>query len=227
MVPKRELNRTAYLLASLTNAVLEDNIAESHTTAERTINRTILIALFLLTFSTFTSMLFANHLVRPINRMTARVSQMRGDDMVFKMEKIYLTNDEIEVLAKAFSEMSEKMKGYVREIVSITAEKQRMFTELSSPRDQANMLPKHFRPSPTEGDLRGHGSTKRWRDHDFFLIDDDHLALVMADVSGKGVPAALFMVISKTMIKNAALSEKYSGPGEILSEVNNQLCEGI
>ena len=62
--------------------------------------------------------------------------------------------------------------------------------------------------------------------YDFFLIDDDHLALVMADVSGKGVPAALFMVISKTMIKNAVLSEKYTGPGEILSEVNNQLCEG-
>lgn len=232
MVPKRELNRTAYLLASLTNAVLEDNIAESHTTAERTINRTILIALFLLAFSTFTSMLFANHLVRPINRMTARVSQMRGDDMVFKMEKIYLTNDEIEVLAKAFSEMSEKMKGYVREIVSITAEKQRMFTELSVASEiQANMLPKHFPAFPDRKEFDLYAVMDPAKEvggdfYDFFLIDDDHLALVMADVSGKGVPAALFMVISKTMIKNAVLSEKYSGPGEILSEVNNQLCEG-
>ncbi len=210
MVPKRELNRTAYLLASLTNAVLEDNIAESHTTAERTINRTILIALFLLAFSTFTSMLFANHLVRPINRMTARVSQMRGDDMVFKMEKIY----------------------YVREIVSITAEKQRMFTELSVASEiQANMLPKHFPAFPDRKEFDLYAVMDPAKEvggdfYDFFLIDDDHLALVMADVSGKGVPAALFMVISKTMIKNAVLSEKYSGPGEILSEVNNQLCEG-
>ena len=213
MVPKRELNRTAYLLASLTNAVLEDNIAESHTTAERTINRTILIALFLLAFSTFTSMLFANHLVRPINRMTARVSQMRGDDMVFKMEKIYLTNDEIEVLAKAFSEMSEKMKGYVREIVSITAEKQRMFTELSVASEiQANMLPKHFPAFPDRKEFDLYAVMDPAKEvggdfYDFFLT-------------------ALFMVISKTMIKNAVLSEKYSGPGEILSEVNNQLCEG-
>ena len=60
--------------------------------------------------------------------------------------------------------------------------------------------------------------------YDFFLIDDDHLALVMADVSGKGVPAALFMVIAKTLIKDRA---KMGGtPGEILADVNNQLCEG-
>ena len=60
--------------------------------------------------------------------------------------------------------------------------------------------------------------------YDFFLIDDDHLALVMADVSGKGVPAALFMVIAKTLIKNRALMG--GSPGEILAYVNDQLCEG-
>lgn len=59
--------------------------------------------------------------------------------------------------------------------------------------------------------------------YDFFMVDDDHLALVMADVSGKGVPAALFMVIAKTLIKNSALSGDL--PNEILYNVNNQLCE--
>ena len=57
-----------------------------------------------------------------------------------------------------------------------------------------------------------------------FLIDDDHLCLVMGDVSGKGVPAALFMVISKTMIKNRA--QMGGKPSEILHDVNNSLCEG-
>ncbi|HBI59911.1 MAG TPA: hypothetical protein DDY31_01655, partial [Lachnospiraceae bacterium] len=66
--------------------------------------------------------------------------------------------------------------------------------------------------------------------YDFFLIDDDHLGIVMADVSGKGVPAALFMVIAKTLIKNRAQFVKredgnYS-PAEILGFVNEQLCEG-
>jgi serine phosphatase RsbU (regulator of sigma subunit) len=61
--------------------------------------------------------------------------------------------------------------------------------------------------------------------YDFFMIDDDHLAMVMADVSGKGIPASLFMMISRTMIKNYALVGNYS-TSKILHEVNNRLCEG-
>jgi sigma-B regulation protein RsbU (phosphoserine phosphatase) len=60
--------------------------------------------------------------------------------------------------------------------------------------------------------------------YDFFLVDDDHIALVMADVSGKGVPAALFMVIAKTLIKNRA--QLGESPAEVLKNVNEQLCEG-
>ena len=60
--------------------------------------------------------------------------------------------------------------------------------------------------------------------YDFFLIDENHLALVIADVSGKGVPAALFMVISKTLIKNRAMQG--GSPAQILADVNDQLCEG-
>lgn len=59
--------------------------------------------------------------------------------------------------------------------------------------------------------------------YDFFLVDDDHLALVMADVSGKGVPAALFMMISKTLLKSAAQSGL--SPKAVLEKVNDQLCE--
>ena len=61
--------------------------------------------------------------------------------------------------------------------------------------------------------------------YDFFMVDNDHLALVMADVSGKGIPAALFMMVSRTMIKNYALTGQYS-PAKILEHVNDQLCEG-
>jgi sigma-B regulation protein RsbU (phosphoserine phosphatase) len=61
--------------------------------------------------------------------------------------------------------------------------------------------------------------------YDFFLIDEDHLALVIADVAGKGVPAALFMAIAKTLIKNQAQNGEYS-PAKVLERVNEQLCEG-
>lgn len=59
--------------------------------------------------------------------------------------------------------------------------------------------------------------------YDFFIIDDDHLALVIADVSGKGVPAAMFMMATTIMIKNQVLLT--SSPSKALYEVNNQLCE--
>ena len=60
--------------------------------------------------------------------------------------------------------------------------------------------------------------------YDFFLVDDDHIALVMADVSGKGVPAALFMMVSRVLIKSRLQSGET--PSEALANVNNQLCEG-
>ena len=59
--------------------------------------------------------------------------------------------------------------------------------------------------------------------YDFFMVDDDHLCLVIADVSGKGIPAALFMMVSRTLIKNRALLGEE--PEKVLYEVNNQLCE--
>ena len=63
--------------------------------------------------------------------------------------------------------------------------------------------------------------------YDFFMIDDDHIAIVIADVSGKGMPAALFMMVARTLIKNQAQSASGDmDPGSIFSEVNNQLCDG-
>ena len=58
------------------------------------------------------------------------------------------------------------------------------------------------------------------------MADEDHLVMVMADVSGKGVPAALFMVIARTLIKNRSQSQMSLSPSEILADVNGQLCEG-
>lgn len=104
-------------------------------------------------------------------------------------------------------------------------------TELNMATDiQANMLPRIFPPFPEREEFDLYASMTPAKEvggdfYDFFLIDDDHLGLVMADVSGKGVPAALFMVIAKTLIKNQAQSCDYS-PAKVLTRVNEQLCEG-
>ena len=91
------------------------------------------------------------------------------------------------------------------------------------------MLPRIFPPFPSRKEIDLYATMNPAKEvggdfYDFFLVDEDHLALVMADVSGKGVPAALFMVIAKTLIKNR--TQMGGTPGEILYDVNNQLCEG-
>ena len=231
-ISQEDLNSTAYLLMQKTGAVMEESLAHSRTHFRTIAAITLLIAALLIAMAVAMSLVFADRLVKPIKRMTMRVTQMHGDDMSFEVEDVYLTRDEIEVLAKAFSNMSKKMRGYVREIVDITAEKQRLDTELSVASEiQSNMLPSHFPAFPDRDEFDLYAVMDPAKEvggdfYDFFLIDEDHLALVMADVSGKGVPAALFMVISKTLIKNITLSGSGAGPGGILSDVNDRLCEG-
>ncbi|MBE7004132.1 MAG: hypothetical protein E7425_07595 [Ruminococcaceae bacterium] len=94
---------------------------------------------------------------------------------------------------------------------------------------QANMLPRIFPPFPERKEFDLYASMDPAKEvggdfYDFFLTDDDHLAMVIADVSDKGVPAALFMVIAKTLIKNRA--QMGGTPAEILGDVNAKLCEG-
>ncbi len=232
MISQKDLNSTAYLLMQQTGTVMEDSLARTHNYSRTMTIIMLLIGICLIAMAIVMSFMFADRLVKPIKRMTMRVARMQGDDMSFEVEDVYLTRDEIEVLARAFSNMSQKMRGYVREIVDITAEKQRLDTELSVAADiQINMLPNHFPAFPEREEFDLYAVMDPAKEvggdfYDFFLIDDDHLALVMADVSGKGVPAALFMVISKTLIKNVTLSDGCSGPGEILSDVNDRLCEG-
>ena len=231
-ISREDLNRTTLLLLEKTDQVMEDSLSDVHRTEVETVIKTLLAFAAVLCLAVLLSMLFSNSLVRPIRRMTQEVSQMQGDDMTFHMDDIMRTGDEIEILASSFETMSEKMKGYVREIVDITSEKQRLETELSvAAQIQENMLPSHFPAFPDRNEFDLYAVMDPAREvggdfYDFFLIDDDHLAMVVADVSGKGVPAALFMVISKTLIKNVTLSGIYASPAEILADVNNRLCEG-
>lgn len=107
--------------------------------------------------------------------------------------------------------------------------RQRIETELNvATQIQADMLPSIFPAFPERSEFDIYASMTPAKEvggdfYDFFLVDDDHLAMVIADVSGKGVPAALFMVIAKTLLKNAV--QVGLSPKEALETVNNQLCE--
>ena len=140
------------------------------------------------------------------------------------------TRDEIGLLYQETREMEIRLIDYMDNLATVTAEKERIGAELSiATQIQADMLPRIFPAFPGRKEIDIYATMTPAKEvggdfYDFFLIDENHLGLVMADVSGKGVPAALFMVIAKTLIKNRALMG--GGPAEILSYVNEQLCEG-
>ena len=174
--------------------------------------------------------LMSRRLTGPINHMIEVLGNKTKESFSFEMEDTYRTGDEIEVLAETFDELSERTRRYIREITEITAEKERIGAELDvATRIQEDMLPTDFPAFPDIDEFELFASMTPAKEvggdfYDFFLIDDDHLALVVADVSGKGVPAALFMVVAKTLIKNAAQLGKT--PSEIFGYVNEQLCHG-
>ena len=140
------------------------------------------------------------------------------------------TGDEIEGLSDSFSRMMEDINSYVVNLARMTAEKERIGAELNvATQIQADMLPRIFPAFPERTEFDIFASMNPAKEvggdfYDFFLVDENHLAIVIADVSGKGVPAALFMVIAKTLIKNHAQLREC--PADIFTNVNEQLCEG-
>ena len=171
-------------------------------------------------------------LLKPIGKLSTAAKNYIGDEKseqsVFEPLKIK-TGDEIEDLYDSLKQMEIDINSYISEVTAITAEKERIGAELDVARHiQASMLPCIFPAFPERHEFDIYASMTPAKEvggdfYDFFLVDDDHLAVVMADVSGKGVPAALFMMISKTLIKSAA--QNGLSPKAVLEKVNNQLCE--
>ena len=138
------------------------------------------------------------------------------------------TGDEIENLALIMADMESGLAEYETQLTAVTAEKERVGAELAlATRIQADMLPNIFPAFPDRREFDIYASMVPAKEvggdfYDFFLVDDDHLALVMADVSGKGVPAALFMMMTKIMLQNQAMNGK--SPKDVLKAVNDQIC---
>ena len=135
---------------------------------------------------------------------------------------------EVSSLTRTCVDMAGEVEAYMKNLQTATAEKERIGTELNvASAIQNDMLPRVFPPFPNRKEIDLYASMTPAREvggdfYDFYLIDRDHLALTIADVSGKGVPAALFMVITKTLLQNHA--QLGGSPKEILSYVNHQLA---
>lgn len=169
----------------------------------------------------------ATRITRPLSHLTKSVGEISGGDLDTKIE--LETGDEIQTLAEAFNTMTASIKQYIRDLTAVTAEKERIGAELNvATQIQKDMLPNIFPAFPGNLEFDIYATMDPAKEvggdfYDFFMVDDTHLAVVMADVSGKGVPAALFMVIAKTIIKNQALAG--DAVAQVFSHANDQLCE--
>ena len=171
-------------------------------------------------------------LIRPVRRITNEASRFAKENK--KTEKSLTSavrnNDEIGVLADSIDRMEERILKYVDDLTRVTAEKERINTELTlATKIQASMLPNTYPAFPERREFDIYASMDPAKEvggdfYDFFLVDDDHLCLVIADVSGKGIPAALFMMASKIIISNFANMGKT--PAEILTAANDSICAG-
>lgn len=164
----------------------------------------------------------------PIIALTKYIDSYEKGNLT--LEPVTFKDDnEIKWLSDSFSNMIDKIELYITDIRNITAERERIGTELNvATKIQADMLPCIFPAFPEREEFDIYATMNPAKEvggdfYDYFMVDDRHFAIVMADVSGKGVPAALFMVIGKTLIKDHTQPDK--DLGEVFSEVNELLCE--
>ncbi|MFW6143034.1 MAG: PP2C family protein-serine/threonine phosphatase, partial [Desulfovermiculus sp.] len=139
-------------------------------------------------------------------------------------------NDEVGQLTKSVDSMRLALKEYITNLTETTKAKERIESELKIARNiQMNFLPRHFPPFPDREEFEIFAALESARHvggdlYDFFLLDEEHLFFSVGDVADKGVPAALFMAVTKTLMKGIA--EQGLEPAEVLARVNNELCQG-
>ncbi|MDR3291270.1 MAG: PP2C family protein-serine/threonine phosphatase [Methanobrevibacter sp.] len=173
----------------------------------------------------------------PIESISANMQQYSesedkiiNSNILSQVEDFTKQDSEIGILANSYQYLVKNLTDYMENLEKVTKDKERIAMELNIAKHiQESMLPKTFPPFPDKNDefdiyaISVPAKEIGGDFYDFFLIDEDHLAIVIGDVSGKGVPAALFMVISKVLIKNQSKNEKKLNG--IFEKVNNVLAD--
>ncbi|MDR2590690.1 MAG: SpoIIE family protein phosphatase [Oscillospiraceae bacterium] len=211
---------------------IREYIESSTYTVRTVILMMLLIFVLLLLLTAFLSGVvsnrFARSLTKPITMLETNLSLIASGNLDTVIE--IKTGDEIESLADSVNSMTVELKDYINNLSRVTAEKERIGAELDvARRIQSGMLPNIFPPFPHREEFDLFACMEPAKEvggdfYDFYLVNEDTLAVVMADVSGKGIPAALFMVIAKTIIKNTVQTEQ--GPADVFNIVNKMLLEG-
>ena len=196
-------------------------------------NITLLVVTMTLGIIAVAMILMRRIVVHPLKRLAEGACGFAQDGKGYtKDDVIHLnirSNDEIEDLYHEIRSMQNRIVEYTDNLTRVTAEKERVNTELRTAAEiQTSMLPHIFPPFPERKEFELYASMDPAKEvggdfYDYFMIDDHHLALIIADVSDKGIPAALTMMASKILLNYRA----HSGgtPAEIFADVNQKLCQ--
>lgn len=175
-----------------------------------------------------TIIMLSRKITKPIIQLSQSTKEIAAGNLDAKLPD-YRQQDEVGQLINSFRQMEMSLKQYIEELTETTASKEKIESELRIARDiQMGILPKLFPafPDRTEFDIRATIEPAREVGgdlYDFFFLDEDHFCFLIGDVSGKGVPAAFFMAVTKTMLNIVA--EQKRDTGKILSKVNDDLAK--
>ena len=168
-------------------------------------------------------------ITRQLREMSEAAERIGTGDLDIELPPVK-SGDEVGKLAGAFHYMKTSLKEYIRQLTETTAAKEKIESELKIASEiQMGILPKKFPPFPDRTEFDIFATIKPAKEvggdfYDFFFIDKNRLCFVIADVSGKGIPAALFMAVTRTFIK--AIAAPDIAPGELLTKVNEEICIG-
>ena len=194
----------------------------------------ILIGIGMFILSMIVGSLLVNRIVGPLVRLTDYTRNIEersfesNEQELSAMQKIGGTRrDEVGSLAEAMSAMISRLQRYLIEMEAATAARERVEGELSAARDiQIGMLPRSFPAFPERSDIDVHALLEPAKEvggdlYNFAMIDENRLFFVIGDVSGKGVPAALFMAMATTLFKAASMTAV--NVAALMARVNTEL----
>ena len=174
-----------------------------------------------------TVILIATGITRPLRTLVSATEEVAAGnfDLVIPAPK---TGGEVGKLTESFSSMTVSLKDYIEKLTETTTAKERIESELQIAHDiQMSIIPRMFPPFPEMEEFDIFADIKPAKEvggdyYDFFFIDDDHLCFTIGDVSGKGVPASLFMAVTRTLIR--AKTIRGLSPAQVMCRVNEDLC---
>jgi len=172
------------------------------------------------------ALLVARTITRPIDALDLAAQTLAHGELDAPLPQAK-GRDEVARLTASFGRMRDDLKERVEELRVTTAQRERIESELRIAANiQMSLVPRTFPPYPQRHDLEVFALLEPAREvggdfYDFFLMDEDHLALAIADVSGKGMPAALMMAVGRSFLRS--YSRLGGGPSQILDSLNDEL----